>query len=67
MYSPFRARVAGFVVVVECWVGGEPPFMARAVRAITGMSCVAASRLSIAVASSPSIPGSWMSIRISRG
>src|SRR5450756_328513 len=43
------------------------PFIARAVRAITGMARVASSRLSSTVASRPSMPGSWMSIRIRLG
>src|SRR5450432_3358858 len=43
------------------------PFIARAVRAITGMAHVAWSPLSSAVAWRPSIPGSWMSIRIRLG
>src|SRR5688572_30829808 len=43
------------------------PFIARAVRAITGMARVRLSLLSNAVASRPSIPGSWMSIRIRSG
>src|ERR1022692_3488684 len=43
------------------------PFIARAVRAITGISRVASSRLSSAMASRPSMPGSWISIRIRFG
>src|SRR6185503_2001049 len=43
------------------------PFIASAVRAITGMSRVAWSPLSKAVASRPSMPGSWISIRIRLG
>src|SRR5688572_2377753 len=43
------------------------PFMARAVRAITGMARVASSRLSCRAASRPSMPGSWISIRIRSG
>src|ERR1700687_1231753 len=43
------------------------PFIARAVRATTGMSRVAESLLSNAVASSPSMPGSWISIRTRSG
>src|SRR5688500_16560037 len=43
------------------------PFMARAVRAITGMTRVAWSCLSCTVASRPSMPGSWMSIRMRYG
>src|ERR1019366_5509630 len=40
------------------------PFIARAVRAITGIARVASSRLSSPMASRPSIPGSWISIKI---
>lgn len=36
------------------------PFIARAVRAITGRARVASSRFSSAIASRPSIPGSWI-------
>src|ERR1700682_1380162 len=43
------------------------PFIASAVRATTGMSRVASSLLSRAVASSPSMPGSWISISIRSG
>src|SRR5580700_8598452 len=43
------------------------PFMARAVSAITGMARVASSFLSIVVASSPSMPGSWTSMRMRLG
>src|SRR2546423_7506083 len=43
------------------------PFIAKAVRAITGMSWVAASPLRSPVARSPSIPGSWISIRMRSG
>src|SRR6185369_15939726 len=43
------------------------PFIARAVRAITGILRVASSRFSSAVASRPSIPGNWISIRMSCG
>src|SRR6266699_694017 len=43
------------------------PFIARAVRAITGMARVTWSALSCAVASRPSMRGSWMSIRIRLG
>src|SRR5688572_27818413 len=43
------------------------PFIARAVSAITGMARVVSSPFSNTVASSPSMPGSWMSIRIRSG
>src|ERR1022692_4577283 len=43
------------------------PFIAKAVRAITGMVRVASSRLSSTVASRPSMPGSWISIRMRSG
>src|ERR1700737_1805753 len=43
------------------------PFIASAVRATTGMSRVASSLLSSAVASSPSMPGSWISMRTRSG
>src|ERR1019366_7348910 len=43
------------------------PFIARAVRAITGIARVASSRLSSPMASRPSIPGSWISIKIRFG
>src|SRR5436190_16973629 len=43
------------------------PFIARAVSATTGMARVFASPLSNAVASRPSMPGSWMSINTRSG
>src|ERR1700680_1162263 len=43
------------------------PFIASAVRAITGMERVASSALRSAVASRPSMPGSWISIRMRLG
>src|ERR1035441_11079929 len=43
------------------------PFIARAVRAITGMACIASSRLSSPMASIPPMPGSWISIRTRSG
>src|SRR5664279_195759 len=43
------------------------PFIAKAVRAITGMERVARPPLSNTVAARPSMPGSWISIRINWG
>src|SRR2546423_9245097 len=43
------------------------PFIAKAVSAITGMSRVVASPLSSPVARNPSIPGSWISIKMRSG
>src|ERR1035438_7767181 len=43
------------------------PFIAKAVRAITGIERVAASPLSSAMASMPSIPANWISIKMRWG
>src|ERR1700722_12383547 len=47
--------------------GDASPFIARAVRAITGMVRVASACLRIAIAARPSMPGSWISMRIRFG
>src|SRR5258705_52878 len=43
------------------------PFIASAVRAMIGMARVSSSSVSNAVAARPSMPGSWMSMRIRLG